>query len=332
MDTLPTNANIQPPELEPGSEEKQPEIEKIIPSEPTPPPQPTPPQEKEPSSKTELPRLRTMKYDAQRYLKDKNISFLDLVSQEKEYAREHPQQFQVKERASEQIWFRSIVGLIAVVFLGIIGYGTYVFLATRNSLPSAEGIPARSFIHTEEREVITVREGDRTGLLTKLEAARRDRLPSRSIKHVVVRADSLSGSSHFASAKNFFQTLDFKTPSGLEENLNDKFDFLLYFKERGADGGFIFEPKDTNRALAQMLSWESTILLDFRHLYFDNDVTQPGQLFQDKIIKNVDVRSISLPEGLNFVYGIFAGRFLIISTSEEAMEVILGRLFVAPPR
>ncbi len=279
-----------------------------------------------------LPKLRTMKHDAARYLKDRNISFLDLVAKEHEYAQEHPEKFKYKERVTEQIWFRGVLGFVSVVILAALGYGVYVFLLTRNTLPSPEASPARAFISVEEREVITIREKDRAGLLSKLEAARRNRLPSRSIKHVVIRIESFGGGSRFASAGDFFRTLDYKTPSGFTDNLNDKFDVLVYYRSDGADLGFIFEPKDSARSLGQMLGWENSIILDFRNLYFDKNVSQPLHLFTDTIVRNIDVRSIALPENAVFSYSIFAQRFLVIALSSESMDTLLGRLLAAPPR
>jgi len=289
---------------------------------------PQPRSEKE----SELPNLRTMKHDAAQYLKDRNISFLDLVSKEHEYAKEHPEKFQYRERVTEKAWFRGVVGLVSVVLLAAIGYGVYVALLTRDTLPSTEATPARAFIPVEEREIITIRDGDRAGLFAKLEAARRSRLPSRSIKHVVIRIESFGGGARFASAGDFFKILDFKTPSGFTENTNDKFDILIYYRPDGADIGFVLEPKDRNRALGHMLEWEKSIILDFRNLYFDADVRQPLHLFTDAIVRNIDIRSVALQENATFSYGIFAQRFLVIATSDEFTNVLLGRLLAAPPR
>ena len=288
--------------------------------------------EPRPENGNELPKLRTMKQDAARYLKDRNISFLDLVSKEHEYAQEHPEKFEYRERVTEKAWFRGVLGFVVLVLLTAIGYGIYVALLTRDTLPPTEATPARAFIPVEEREILTIRERDRAGLLEKLEAARRNRLPSRSIKHVVVRIESFGGGSRFATVKDFMETIDFKIPSGFTENLNDKFDILIYYRPDGADIGFVLEPKDHERAFAHMLEWEDSIILDFRNLYFDADVTQPLHLFSDAIVRNIDIRSVNLQENITFSYGIFAQRFLVIATSDEFMDVLLGRLLAAPPR
>lgn len=290
------------------------------------------PQQQQVEKNDGIPKLRTMKHDAASYLKDRNISFLDLVAKEHEHAKEHPERFMYRERVTEKAWFRGVVGFVIVVLLAAIGYGVYVFLLTHDTLPSTEAAPARAFIPVEEREIITIRDRDRAGLLAKLEAARRSRLPSRSIKHVVVNVESFGEGSRFATTDDFLKTLDFKTPSGFTENLNDKFDTLIYYRPDGADMGFIFEPKDFERSLGHMLGWEHSIILDFRHLYFDNNVTQPLHVFTDSIVRNIDVRSVSLQENAVFSYSMFARRFLVITTSNEFMDVLLGRLLVAPPR
>ncbi len=294
--------------------------------------QSVPPPKQHLEKESELPKIRTMKHDAARYLKDRNISFLDLVSKEHEYAEEHPEKFEYRERVTEKVWFRGVLGLVGIVLLAVVGYGVYVALLTRDTLPPTEATPARAFIPVEEREIITIREGDRAGLLAKLEAARRSRLPSRSIKHVVVRIDSFGGETRFATVKDFMETLEFKTPSGFIENINDKFDILIYYRPDGANIGFVLEPKDRERAFAHMLEWENSIILDFRNFYFDADVTQPLHLFTDTVVRNIDTRSVALQENAAFSYGIFAQRFLVIATSEEFMDILLGRLIAAPPR
>lgn len=297
-----------------------------VPDQSIPPPRPQ-------SEKDEdLPHLRTMKHDAARYLKDRNLSFLDLVAKEHESAEERLNKFRYHERVTEKLWFRGILGLVILILLATGGYGIYVFFLTRDTLPPTEASPARAAIPVEEREIITIRDGDRAGLLAKLEAARRNRLPSRSLKHVVVRIESFGGNARFASARDFLQTLDFKTPSGFVENLNDKIDILIYYRPDGADVGLLFQPRDNQRAFSQMLEWENTIMLDFRSLYFDKNVSQPFHLFTDKVVRNVDMRTISLEENATFSYALFAQRLLVIALSEESMEVLLGRLLATPPR
>ncbi|OGZ45120.1 MAG: hypothetical protein A3J54_04560 [Candidatus Ryanbacteria bacterium RIFCSPHIGHO2_02_FULL_45_13b] len=291
-----------------------------------------PSSEPRPESEHGLPKLHTMKQDAARYLKDRNISFLDLVSKEHESAQERAATFEYRERVTEKAWFRGVLGLVFLALLAALGYGAYVFLLTTDTLPPTELTPDRAFIPVEEREIITIRDGDRAGLLAKLEAARRDRLPSRSIKHVIIRIESFGGGSRFATVNDFMETLDFKPPNGFTENLNDTCNILIYYRSDGADIGFLLEPKDRDRAFAHMIEWEKEIILDFRYLYFDADVTQPLQLFTDTIVQNIDVRSVTLQENTTFSYGIFAQRFLVIATSAEFMDVLLGRLLAAPPR
>lgn len=291
-----------------------------------------PKQRYETESQKNLPNLHTMKDDAVRYLKDRNISFLDLVAKEHEYAKERAAKFEYHEHITEKAWFRGVLGLVAVVLIAVIAYSAYVFLLTHDTLPTTEAAPARAFLPVEEREIIMIRDKDRAGLISKLEAARRDRLPSRSIKHVVVRIESFGGESRFATASDFFSILDFKAPPGLLQNLNDKFDILIYYRSDGADISFIFESKDYERAFAGMLAWENTIILDFRIIYFDHDVSQPFQLFSDKVIRNIDARFIELQQGRTFSYAFFTNRFLVIATSEELLEVLLGRLLAMPPR
>ena len=87
-------------------------------------------------NENKLPKLHTMKQDAARYLKDRNISFLDLVSKEHESAQERAATFEYRERVTEKAWFRGVLGLVFLALLAALGYGAYVFLlTTENVLP-----------------------------------------------------------------------------------------------------------------------------------------------------------------------------------------------------
>ena len=204
--------------------------------------------------------------------------------------------------------------------------------ATAAALPPEDPRPSQALLAVEEREIITIRQGDRTGLLGRLEAARRDRLPSGSIKHIVIRFENFEGASHFATTKEFFSTLAYNPPAGFMENLSDTFNVLIYYRPDGANLALIFEPKNYERSLAHMLAWEDTITFDFKNLYFDNTVSPIALPFTDLVIKNIDVRLLSLPENLDLSYSFFAQKLLLISTSKEFMEIMIDRLLVSPPR
>lgn len=286
----------------------------------------------EPSDKEgSVPRLRTMKYDAEKFLKEKNVSFLEMIAKEKERKGE---EFAYRIRTSETVWLRGVVTFFVLVLLVAGGYGAYVYFIKEPAEPPQEAREVRSYIKTEERLIIAIREGDRAGLLTKLQAARRDRLPSGSIKHVVVRIeDPLRNVSRFATTEDFFSTLEFKPPSGLTATIGETFNLLIYYRPDGADIGIITELKtgQQDRALAHMLSWESTMVLDWRHLYFDEAIASTSQRFQDTVTQNVDTRIITFSETADLAYAFFAKKYLLITTSEDFLGLIINRLLIAPP-
>lgn len=285
-------------------------------------------QKKEEQSET-LPRLRTMKYDADRYLKDKNVSFLDLVADEQK--RKDRKDFSYNEKVSEKAWFRGVMALLILVFGTLAVYAGYIFFATRNILPAAGEEPLRAFVPVEEREIVTVRTGDRAGLLAKLEAAQRDTLPQGSIKYVVVRFERFGGVSHFATAEEFFTTLDFKPPPGFVFSLTDAINVLIYYHPDGASLALILEPRDYEGSVGAMRAWEQTMILDIKNLYFGTQVSPTSRLFEDDVTRNVDLRVLSLPNTPALSYAFFARRLLIISLAPDVMNVIINRLLVSPP-
>ncbi len=276
-----------------------------------------------------LPQLRTMKYDAEHYLKNKHVSFLDLVADEQK--RKTAQPFEFKEKISEAAWFRAVLGLILLVFLGVGGYAVFIYLSTRPVLPGSEAPQARSFVPVEAREIITVREGDRAGLLNKLAATYRDRLPAGSIRHVVLRFERPGKEAWFVTLEEFFATLDFKPPPGLTFSFANTFDFLIYYTTNGAHAGLVLEPNNYERALGHMRAWEPTMILDLKMFYIDRAVSPTSRLFEDLVIKNIDVRTLPLDDAPALSYAFFARRLMLLTTSNEFMEVLINRLLVSPP-
>lgn len=276
-----------------------------------------------------LPRLRTMKYDASHYLKEKNISFLDLVA--KEQQKHEEEVFEFRDRMTDQIWFKVILTLIVLIVLGIGGYAAFTyFVAQPVTLQPGEAAP-KNYLAVERRDVVSTREGDRAGLFEKLRASRKDRLPSGSIKQVIIKLENLSGTAHYATIKEFFGTLDFRPPNDLAANLENNFNFLIYYTPQGASAGMILEPKNPERAFAQMVAWERSIILDWRYFYFDQTITSTSKVFTDDVIKNIDMRILNITEGTDLMYGFFAGKYLLISTSREFMELMISRLLTSPP-
>ena len=288
-------------------------------------PPPTPDQNNE-----DLPKLRTMKYDAAKFLKDRNLSFLDLVTKE-QTRREETEPFQYQQRSSETVWLKLVSILVILVFIGLLGYASYIFLVKRSSPQvNQEAEPPAAYVATEGRDIITIRDNDRAGLFEKFRAVRQDRLPSRSIKQIVFKLENFDGNTRYASVGDFLTLIDFKPPSGFTDNYKPEFNILMYYKPLGAAIALILQPRDPDRAFAQMLAWEPTMILDFRNLYLDEQVSGASERFQDAIIQNVDTRQLPITDTTTLAYAIFAKRYLVIATSKDFLEVLINRLTTSP--
>lgn len=277
-----------------------------------------------------IPNLRTMKYDAAKYLKDKEMTFIDMVAKEKE--KDRSEEFLVQESGSEKIITRALMSLVVLVVLAVGGYAAYVFLAERNTLPGGEAPVARSFFPTDEREIIDVRAGDRAGFLSKLESTRRDRLPSGSIKHVIVRIEQFDSTSHLATPDELFSLLDYKPPSDLARNLNDTFNLLIYYRPSNSSFGLILEPKNYEEAVGHMRDWEENLALNFKTLYFDHQIAPTSQPFVDAIVRNIDVRKLGLSDNQSLSYAFYTRRYMLISTADDLMDIMIERFLISPPR
>ena len=291
----------------------------------------TPPPTTKPSATEQgLPGLRTMKYDASRYLKDKNISLIDLVAQEKKEASESNKDIVFFGDEREQSHLRWFSVLVTMILLALAGYAGFVwFLKSPTVMPTAR--PSQNLVVVEATETVTSRDSDRAGLLSKLRASEEDTLPAGSVKRILLQMESFAGATRYASVQDFFSTLDMRPPQELADNLQGPFNLVVLYTSDHANTGIIAQPKNAELALAGMRAWEKDMILGLRSLYFKEQIVSTVAPFEDAIIRNVDVRTASVSPTATPSYALFAGRYLLITTSREFMELLINRLLTSPP-
>lgn len=289
----------------------------------------TPPPPREREEEGSLPSLRTMKYDASRYLKEKNVSLVDLVAQGKDVEHERDIVLAPEEEPQRSA-VKLLTWIVIAAFLGVGGYAAYVFLQPPPPSQVAAQ-PPKAYVLLESKEIITVRAGDRAGLLDKLRAVRRDQFPSGSIKQIIIQVESLNGQTHYATLAEFFQILDMRAPAALTSYMEESFNLLLYYTPTRGDIAILAEIRNAEGVLAQMFGWEQDMILDFRNFYFDEEIIATAKLFEDHIIKNIDVRTLPISPTATLSYALFGRRYIMIATTQEFTELLINRLLAAPP-
>ena len=97
--------------------------------------------------------------------------------------------------------------------------------------------------------------------------------------------------------------------------------------------GVIFKIKKFEEAISSLLLWEPTLWLDFKPFLKEEDIQNISKFsFQDEIIKNNDARVLKNGNKIILGYSIFNKQYVIISTSRDAISIILERLITLPPR
>lgn len=83
-----------------------------------------------------------------------------------------------------------------------------------------------------------------------------------------------------------------------------------------------------------MLSWEKDIWQSFSQFLNGEDIRNIKQFFfKDEIIRNHDSRILTNTENKSILaYAIFNKQFVIVSTSREALSIMLQRLIASPPK
>ena len=107
-----------------------------------------------------------------------------------------------------------------------------------------------------------------------------------------------------------------------------------YHGDDRTNPAFIVRAKDDDRALFQMLSWEPALPFAFQS-FLSTPFTSINASFQDRSYRNIDWRFIPASDtnpSQGVGYGLFrATHLLIIATDEDAMKIIIDRLFKTTP-
>ena len=275
------------------------------------------------SAVSRRPGIRTMKSDAQEYFKTSKPSLLDLVGKQTEV---RPSDFEPKKKLNV---FPIVLGALILIGAGTLAY--FFLLPARHAEEVKKLVPPTPFFATESSRTITVGVNNREQFLRLMTDSFIESERFGTIKRILIKLQEDSRE-RFALFSDFKDLYRMAPPPALLSRLDPPFMTFLYSSKEGSRFGLAVRIQDPDRVFFDMLSWESSIVLDMRPLFFGESPEGPLTAFEDRTYRNIDWRyqKLSSTKDLGLGYAIFpAKNLLVIAISKETMETIINRLFDA---
>jgi len=275
------------------------------------------------------PAIRTLKSDVEEFFKTTKPSLAQIVSQEVTQAQ---YRYQKKEK-EEGLKKYYILGVVAALVLFLAGGGALFWfsLKARPSQTTTKISAPSPFFATETSRTISVKAGDRLQFRRLLEDSVHERERVGTVKRIVGKIQDKT-EERFISFSDFFDFWKIIPPSNLVSLVDSPIMVFIYYGSDGSRIGFAVRVRDGERAFKEFLSWESTMLGDFRPLLLNEQIGEIVAFFEDRTFRNIDWRyfKLSQEKDLGIGYTIFpAKNILVFTASKEAMETVINRLYSA---
>ena len=288
-----------------------------------------PAENKNPESTSGKPesKIRTMKSDIAEYMKGGKTSLLDIMTKQVEVGPETTGGRKTSVPSLKVI----MVSAAALIFVAAGSWFLYRYFAPPRVQPAPEIQEEKispSPISVEKTQALEIA-GDIVRLRQAISLVAEARERNGSFKRVYFRVRGDDGTKQILTTKNFFAILNVDAKEVLESFSNELF-LYLYYGASGPRSVLVVPTRDAGRTFAAMLERENSLQRDLEILFLDERLDPVIAPFSDKTVKNVDYRFLSLKQDVGIGYFIFSARnYLVIATSEEALEVTINRLFEA---
>lgn len=271
-----------------------------------------------------------MKSDVDEFFKATKPTVAQMISRREE-EREEPE-----ERRPRKI---ILIVLTLLLGLGVIGGGTiFIMRALPGSPGSTQPEPITKlaspapFFATETSRTISVSVHDRTQFIRLLEDSWREKERQGTVKRIIIKIQD-GPQERFATLGDFLDFWHITAPGSILQEVDSPVMVFIYYGAAGSRLGFAVHSRMPDRTLAGILNWEPALPIVLTPLFFDEKATSPlNAVFEDRIYRNIDWRYLKLSQerDLGIAHSIFpVSSILVFTTSKEAMETSINRLFDA---
>src|SRR3989344_390020 len=282
--------------------------------------------EKIKEEKEVIPTIRTMQIDAQMYIRQKNLSPLDIAA--KTYAA-NPPRLGIKQPRSWRVFL--VLGVVILMGAGVAVW--WFFFRPPVVIPPPQPKPPAAIVRTEGEAELVLSPANVRQFLDSIEQEREANRPVGSLIYLPIAMGN-GGAKRYINAQEFFQTLNINPLQSFLETILPRF-YLFAFKGSARGSlAFAFRTNNFERSFSSLLSWERTMPRDLQYFISQNTAfdTLP-RAFADKTIKNHDARVLIDQSGnVVLAYALFDKNFVILATSEEALAAVLERMIAVPPQ
>lgn len=296
-----------------------------------------PPEQRQPNQNSQAARkpvIRTMRTDVDEFFKTAKPSLGSMITQSQAMAS-------LEERRPSRIPAIIIFTVIGIVVLAGGAFFLNQFLSGTPSGGTSGSGPSKSaaqklalpapFFASETSRTITANIGDRPGFARLMADSMQEKERDGTVKRIIIKVKD-GPQERFATMSDFFDFWRISPPQSLTDRIDGPVTVFIYYGAGGSRLGFSARTRAPDRTLADMLAWEPGLLPAFTPLFFDEKITSVLAPFEDRTYRNIDWRYLKLSQDrdLGIAHTIFpAGNFLVITTSKEAMETVINRLFDA---
>jgi len=236
--------------------------------------------------------------------------------------------FDEQESSETRRFFFLTGGIIALVAALIIG-GWLLFFREKPAMNETNLQPPKPLIFSNKQEVADLKSEERSELIGAIQKYIETSVEPSSILSVsfLLQTDPKK----YIQATNFFNILGINLPINLTQSLEGHFTFGIFNNRKQNQPFLILEISSADLAFSGMLDWEKNMTKNLKEVLQIQNISTSSQKFQDKIIKNQNVR-ILYDDSNNpiILYAILKGKYIVVSKDIGTFEEIVYRFFISP--
>lgn len=281
-------------------------------------------QKSPPNWRAGLPRIRTLETDIE-IRKKSGISPSDVVARSGILTEK---KLDIKK-----------IAVIAVLALAVGGtaFGLFKYFSREEqitkSMPSQVQI-GKSYIKTDLEKTLNFSQLDPGSLISTIKKELETQRKSDSLLFLVLPQ----------TPREFSQFTGIKIPESLLQNSHPSFNVFTAYHTGSSSVVFLIKTENFEKAYSSMLFWEKDMWQSFSQFLSAENIKNISKFsFSDEITRNHDSRILSARDGSAsggknsanksiLAYAIFNKQFVIITTSREALSIMLQRLIASPPK
>lgn len=278
------------------------------------------------------PAIRTMRSDAEELFKTTKPSLMQMIGAPQDAAPRR----ESSRRKSVAI-FAAVAGLLL-----LLGGGGWWYI-TRGANPTGAAQTTKTnpratprtahhpLFATESSRTVTVKKQDRAAFLRLMQDTWKEQEREGTVKRIILMLQD-GPQEYPATLADFFELWRIRPPASLAGRMDQNLMIFMYQGRTGNRLGLAARTREPERAFADMLSWEPSILVSITPLFFDERAEALAVPFEDRTYRNIDWRYLKLSQekDLGIGYAVFpVGNIFILTAGKEPMETVINRLFDA---